>query len=80
MSGAQLSHAARMAFDAHRCVLAAVHHLEVAGADIAPARDDIAELIQDTADFATELQRLVDFYCHLRADQHVAPYQRRATA
>jgi hypothetical protein len=65
--GAHLNHAARTAFDAHRCVVVAVQHLEAAGADLGPARDDIAELIEDTADFAGELQCLADAYGHNEA-------------
>ncbi len=75
--GAHLSHAARLAGDAHRSLLiiqrtllAAHLHLENAGAQLLPATEvEFAEIIADAGALADELQRVADDYGRRAADR-----------
>ena len=58
-TAAHLSEAARLASDAHRMLVASVLSLEAAEVEIAPAAElEIAELLDDTDAYASELLRV----------------------
>ena len=68
--GANLSHAARMAFDARRALIAVALHVEACGLDV-----DVADLLEGVSDLAAALQQLADDYGHAVAARAMAASQ-----